>query len=127
MKQIDTIRAALELAREIVPPMFATHAKFDDALAALAELERAAPEKSGSEAWLARYTAPPPAQPAMGMPEWYGMDTPWPLHDVLAKLIEATGVLLDRYSYDDHGHEGVRYAQLAGKEILANIFKDRTQ
>lgn len=44
MKQIDTIRAALELAREIVPPMFATHAKFDDALAALAELEKAVAE-----------------------------------------------------------------------------------
>lgn len=147
MKQIDTIRAALEQAGEYIRSDLASErgafeghegvSRIDEikadlannaaALAALAELERAAPEKSGSEAWLARYTAPPPAQPAMGMPEWYGMDTPWPLHDVLAKLIDATGVLLDRHSYDDHGHEGVRYAQLAGKEILANIFKDRTQ
>ena len=73
------------------------------------------------------YTTPPPAQPAPGVPEWYGDGTPWPLHEVLAKLINATGILLDRLDYDGHGHEGIRYAQIAGKEILAKITQERTK
>lgn len=48
-----------------------------------------------------------------------GMDTPWPLHDVLAKLIEATDHLLDVHDCDTHGHEEFRTAAIAGKELLA--------
>jgi hypothetical protein len=48
-----------------------------------------------------------------------GMDTPWPLHDVLAKLIEATEHLLDQHNCDTHGHEEYRTAAIAGKDLHA--------
>lgn len=46
------------------------------------------------------------------------IDSPWPLRDVVAKLVEATDILLDQKSYDGHGHESVRYASNAAKEWL---------
>lgn len=46
-----------------------------------------------------------------------GMDTPWPLRDVLAKLIEATEHLLDDHACDTHGHEEYRAAVNAGKKL----------
>jgi hypothetical protein len=52
---------------------------------------------------------------------WYGMDRPWPLHDVLASLVDGVGILLDDKSYDGHGHESLRVAQRRGAEILATI------
>ena len=95
MKQIDTIRAALGMARHAAEfcALPGLAAKTDEALAALAELERAAAEPV---AWQYRldgdcewsqctmrgfdtlvsigecetrqlYTTPPPAKPAMGM------------------------------------------------------------
>lgn len=48
-----------------------------------------------------------------------GMDTPWPLQDVLAKLIEATEHLLEHHNCDAHGHEEFRTAANAGKELHA--------
>lgn len=47
-----------------------------------------------------------------------GMDTPWPLRDVLAKLIDATEHLLDDHDCDTHGHEEYRAAINAGKLLL---------
>lgn len=52
-----------------------------------------------------------------------GMDTPWPLHDVLAKLIAATEHLLDHHACDTHGHEEFRTAANRGKELLASQVK----
>lgn len=49
-----------------------------------------------------------------------GMDTPWPLRDVLAKLIAATEHLLDDHACDTHGHEEFRTAANRGKELLAS-------
>lgn len=51
-------------------------------------------------------------------PPRVGMDTPWPLHDVLAKLIEATEHLLTVHDCDVHGHEEFRTAAEAGKRLL---------
>jgi hypothetical protein len=50
-----------------------------------------------------------------------GMDTPWPLHDVVAKLIEATQHLLDHHQCDVHGHEEFRTAANRGHEYLAAL------
>lgn len=44
MNQIDTIRAALERALEVLPTYAKTYAQLAEALAAIAELERAAAE-----------------------------------------------------------------------------------
>jgi len=34
-----------------------------------------------------------------------GMDTPWPTHDLLDKLADATDILLHDKDYDGHGWE----------------------
>lgn len=49
------------------------------------------------------------------------MYTPWPLHDVLAKLVEATDHLLGHHQCDTHGHEEYRAATIAGREILKAV------
>jgi hypothetical protein len=49
------------------------------------------------------------------------LDTPWPLPDVLAKLIEATEHLLDGHSCDAHGHELFRRATEVGKTMLLEM------
>jgi hypothetical protein len=46
------------------------------------------------------------------------LDTPWPLPDVLAKLIEATEHLLGHHGCDAHGHEEYRAAAESGKAVL---------
>ena len=51
MSAIDRIRAALETASELVPAMFATHAKFEDGLAALAELEKSSGRSYARMSW----------------------------------------------------------------------------
>lgn len=53
-----------------------------------------------------------------------GMDTPWPLSDVLAKLIEATEHLLDTHGCDTHGHEAFRTAAVRGKGYLDEMRRD---
>ena len=50
----------------------------------------------------------------------HGMGTPWPLHEVLGKLIEATEHLLDHHACDTHGHEEFRTAANRGRELLAS-------
>jgi hypothetical protein len=45
------------------------------------------------------------------------MDQPWPLHDVLAKLCDATEHLLDVHDCDGHGHEEYRTAAKRGREL----------
>lgn len=47
-----------------------------------------------------------------------GLDQPWPLKDVLAKLVESSETLLDGYNYDGHYHEEIRICVNRGKEIL---------
>jgi hypothetical protein len=51
----------------------------------------------------------------------FGMDQPWPLYDVVAKLIEATEHLLNDHSCDRHGYEEFRTAVIKGKEYLDKI------
>lgn len=58
--------------------------------------------------------APPP-------PDWYGMNTPWPLHEVLPELITAAKLLLGKEGYDGHGYEFMRRAQQRAEEILPAI------
>lgn len=47
-----------------------------------------------------------------------GMDQPWPLPDVLAKLIEATEHLLKQHDCDAHGHEEYRAAADYGHALM---------
>jgi len=47
-----------------------------------------------------------------------GLDRPWPLRSVLAKLVEAADILLDRHSYDGHGWEEIAEARASARELL---------
>lgn len=49
------------------------------------------------------------------------MDIPWPLPDILAKLIEAAEHLLRDHDCDYHGHESYRVAIEYGKISLTNL------
>lgn len=51
------------------------------------------------------------------------LDKPWPLKDVLAKLIEATEILLHQKNYDGHGWEEISHCVQRGKEIINNLEK----
>jgi hypothetical protein len=55
------------------------------------------------------------------LPEWYGMNTPWPLHDVLTILVSAGNVLLNDKDYDAHGHENIRAAVNRACGILTDL------
>ena len=41
--------------------------------------------------------------------------SPWPPKDVIEKLVEASEILLNHYSYDSHGHELISHARDAAK------------
>lgn len=56
-----------------------------------------------------------------GLPAWYGMSKPWPLHDVLSELIRGAEILLDEKDYDGHGHERIATAKKRAREILVGI------
>lgn len=47
------------------------------------------------------------------------MDEPWPLRDILAKLVEAADILLDDKDYDGHGWEEIAGCRDRAKAILA--------
>jgi hypothetical protein len=55
-----------------------------------------------------------------------GMDTPWPLHETVAKLIQATEHLLGHHQCDVHGHEEFRTAANRAKEYLAALRSPET-
>lgn len=48
-----------------------------------------------------------------------GLDGPWPLDSVLAKLAEAAGILLGTHSYDGLGWEAIHHARQAAHRIRA--------
>ena len=48
-------------------------------------------------------------------------DKAWNTHDVIAKLVEATDILLHRKDYDGHGWEEIEICYQRGKEILQQI------
>ena len=45
---------------------------------------------------------------------------PWPLKDVLNKLVEAADILLNDRSYDGHGYEQINAARDKAVEIIKN-------
>lgn len=49
------------------------------------------------------------------------LDTPWPLHEVLSRLVHAADHLLRDHGCDTHGHEGIRDAAAAGRAILTGL------
>jgi len=53
--------------------------------------------------------------------ELLGMSTPWPLQEILKRLIEATEHLLDHHSCDCIGHEGKRYATYKAKALMERL------
>lgn len=59
--------------------------------------------------------------PVEPTPDPHGMSTPWPLPDVLAKLIAATEHLLRDHDCDAHGHEEYKAAVDSGKTLLAGL------
>lgn len=48
-----------------------------------------------------------------------GEDSPWPLHEVLAVLVEATEHLLTAHECDTHGHERFVEACRVARQLLA--------
>jgi hypothetical protein len=54
-------------------------------------------------------------------PEVIGADQPWPLYDVLKKLIEASEILLHTKNFDGHGWEEIHHAAERAKQIIINI------
>jgi hypothetical protein len=50
-----------------------------------------------------------------------GHDNPWPLSDVLEKLIWSSEYLLNKKDYDGHCHEEIRHCINRGKEILTHL------
>lgn len=48
-----------------------------------------------------------------------GMDQPWCMRECVRKLIEAAEILLDRKSYDGHGHEEIAEAKRVANLYLA--------
>lgn len=44
--------------------------------------------------------------------------TPWPARDVVAKLVEASDILLDEHDYDGHGHELIAEARRVARAWL---------
>lgn len=50
-----------------------------------------------------------------------GMDSPWPLHDVIGKLVEATEHMLADHDCDCHGHEEFQIAARRGRELREAI------
>lgn len=53
-------------------------------------------------------------------------DKAWSLPEVLAKLVEASEILMDEKDYDGHGHEQISACIARGKDILANLRKHPT-
>jgi hypothetical protein len=49
------------------------------------------------------------------------LDNPWPLYDVLQKLIWASEYLLNEKSYDGGNYEEISHCVKRGKEILKKI------
>ncbi len=48
-------------------------------------------------------------------------ENPWPLVDVLKKLVEATDILLHEKAYDRAGWEEMEHCYKRGKEIIKKI------
>lgn len=46
----------------------------------------------------------------------------WNLAETLAKLLEATEILMDEKDYDGHGWELIAQAQTRGKEFLSKLY-----
>ena len=89
------------------------------------ELAEITAERDEARADLARLRAEHAAALATarreGAEEVMAMSNPWPLHDVLAKLTEASRALLNRYNYDGHGWELILAACESADAIIARI------
>lgn len=46
------------------------------------------------------------------------MQEPWPIHDVVSKLVEASEILLHKKNYDGHGWEEISHAVAYAKQWL---------
>jgi len=57
-----------------------------------------------------------PVMRSLPIAEILGEDQPWPLTDVLKKLIEASEILLHKKNYDGHGWEEIRHAVEVAKQ-----------
>lgn len=55
-----------------------------------------------------------------GTPAYLGSAAcPWPAKDIVAKLVEAADILLDRHDYDGHGWEALHEARAQAREWLS--------
>ncbi len=58
---------------------------------------------------------------AEALREALGLDTPWPVTDILTKLADAADHLLREHGCDAHGWEGVHAARDAARQRLAAL------
>lgn len=56
-----------------------------------------------------------------------GFDTPWPIHEVLARLADAADHLLRIHDCDAHGHELVRSAEQAARRIVRTLLANNPE
>jgi len=49
------------------------------------------------------------------------LDTPWPLHEVLSRLVLAADHLADDHACDAHGYEGLYEAVAAARRFLVKL------
>lgn len=53
------------------------------------------------------------------------LDNPWPLVDVIKKLVSASEILLIDKNYDGHGWEEISHCVERGKEIISQIESEK--
>lgn len=68
----------------------------------------------------------PVVMSSLPIAEIIGADQPWPLRDVLNKLIEASDILLHNKSYDGHGWEEISHAAERGRYIAGLLSGNAT-
>lgn len=54
------------------------------------------------------------------------IDQPWPLTDILAKLVGATEILLRQYNYDGHGYEELMACVEGANQLLSELAELRS-
>lgn len=67
-----------------------------------------------------------PAAPVSGeelTEEIIQLKEPWPLKDIIGKLVEASEILLNNKNYDGHGWEEISHATKMGKDVIKKLEK----
>lgn len=78
-------------------------------------------ENHGNQGYIDLSVMPKRDAPVEAITQILGMDTSFPTWDILEKLIEASEMLLHRYSYDGHGWELINHNIDAARERILTM------